>query len=613
MKTLLIASCLVAVALGSFYDPQYHRCRVELEEYPEHIITPPPRFEMADMPTNFTWANVDGVNYLTTSRNQHIPQYCGSCWAVSATSALSDRIKILRKAAFPDINISPQNVISCDTKLGDLGCEGGNAINVYKYVHENTITDETCAIYQARGYTNGLDCKDETVCYNCSPDGTCGSPDQYLTYKVTEYGTAKGEQAMMSEIYSRGPITCGIAVTDALLKYTGGIFKDTTGATELDHDISVIGFGEENGEKYWIIRNSWGTYWGEEGFFRLARGIDNLGIEGTACSWGVPDDKSYMVKKQSKEEVKAFDLTDDLPFLSLFTNADQLDSKPKVDKKPCAVASSFKNGEKVLSARPHEYINADELPDNFFWGDVNGKNYLSWSKNQHIPTYCGSCWAQGSTSALADRLNIQSEGKFPDIALATQVIINCQAGGSCEGGNAGGVYEFGHEHGIPDNTCQQYVAKDPASFDCSDIQVCETCVPPPPKAGESGKQNCSAIKNPKLYYVTEYGSVSGSDKMKAEIFKRGPIGCGIDATPEFEKYTGGIYKEYKFWPMINHEISVVGWGKDASTGEKYWIGRNSWGTYWGENGYFRIVMDDSSHNLAIETNCDWGVPTLTKP
>jgi len=58
---------------------------------------------------------------------------------------------------------------------------------------------------------------------------------------------------------------------------------------ELDHDISVVGWGIEDGTKYWLIRNSWGTYWGENGMFKLIRGINNLNIEGY-CSWAEPKD-----------------------------------------------------------------------------------------------------------------------------------------------------------------------------------------------------------------------------------------------------------------------------------------------------------------------------------
>ena len=83
---------------------------------------------------------------------------------------------------------------------------------------------------------------------------------------------------MMDQIFRRGPISCQIAVTQQLEDYKGGVFVDTTGRKGLDHDISVTGWGVENGTKYWIIRNSWGSYWGEGGNFRLIRGTDNLGI-----------------------------------------------------------------------------------------------------------------------------------------------------------------------------------------------------------------------------------------------------------------------------------------------------------------------------------------------
>lgn len=97
---------------------------------------------------------------------------------------------------------------------------------------------------------------------------------------------------MMNEIMKRGPITCAIAVTQELVNYTGGIFEDKTGRIELDHDISVTGWGEDNednGTKYWIVRNSWGSYYGEGGDVRIIRGINNLGIEST-CSWATPID-----------------------------------------------------------------------------------------------------------------------------------------------------------------------------------------------------------------------------------------------------------------------------------------------------------------------------------
>jgi hypothetical protein len=92
------------------------------------------------LPDQWIWNNINNTNYLTNLRNQHIPQYCGSCWAHAATSAISDRIKIARNAQWPDINISPQVVISCSTN--DAGCHGGEALSAFEFMHNNNITHE---------------------------------------------------------------------------------------------------------------------------------------------------------------------------------------------------------------------------------------------------------------------------------------------------------------------------------------------------------------------------------------------------------------------------------------------------------------------------------------
>uniref|UniRef100_A0A7S4J1V5 Peptidase C1A papain C-terminal domain-containing protein n=1 Tax=Odontella aurita TaxID=265563 RepID=A0A7S4J1V5_9STRA len=111
-----------------------------------------------------------------------------------------------------------------------------------------------------------------------------------------------------------------------------------------------------------------------------------------------------------------------------------------------------------VSPLPHSYIEEDDLPSDFSWGDVDGVNYLTRSLNQHIPQYCGSCWAHGSISALADRVKIARKNKGEDINLSIQFILNCggKVAGSCHGGYHTGTYQFIKDTGfIPFDTCMR--------------------------------------------------------------------------------------------------------------------------------------------------------------
>jgi cathepsin X len=139
-KSLIVLSVLVAIAFAG--------CHIPLSEEKKARFQ---RFEasqpMTSFPSELLWNDFNSTDFLTVAKNQHIPQYCGSCWAMAATSALSDRIKIQRGAAFPDVNIAPQPILECLVTGETAGCDGGVSIVLYDYVMKNGITDETCSIY----------------------------------------------------------------------------------------------------------------------------------------------------------------------------------------------------------------------------------------------------------------------------------------------------------------------------------------------------------------------------------------------------------------------------------------------------------------------------------
>jgi len=250
----------------------------------------------ATYPDEFSWCNKSDVNYCTISRNQHIPQYCGSCWAHGALSALADRVKIARGGNGVDINPSVQHVLNC----GDAGsCHGGSSSAVYQWIKKNGgVSTETsqpylaCSSDSAEGFCPHVDtkCSALNTARTCgsfdSEGGDCSGLNHYPNITIADYGSISGSDAMMKEIQARGPIACGIAA-GTILNYDGGIVTNQDDA--VDHVVSVVGWGtDKKAGKYWIVRNSWGEYWGEYGYVRVKFGAVGM----TECDWATVADYS---------------------------------------------------------------------------------------------------------------------------------------------------------------------------------------------------------------------------------------------------------------------------------------------------------------------------------
>eukprot|EP00657_Telonema_sp_P-1_P009842 TRINITY_DN4075_c0_g1_i2.p1 TRINITY_DN4075_c0_g1~~TRINITY_DN4075_c0_g1_i2.p1 ORF type:complete len:304 (-),score=125.36 TRINITY_DN4075_c0_g1_i2:38-949(-) len=189
-------------------------------------------------------------------------------------------------------------------------------------------------------------------------------------------------------------------------------------------------------------------------------------------------------------------------------------------------------GSHILTPRPQDVIPTEALPANFSWCDKDGVNYCTKSLNQHIPQYCGSCWAHGSVSALGDRIKIMRKAQAPEINLSVQHLLNCGGVGSCHGGSVDGPYQWLHGistktgSGISYDTSNPYMACSSESdqgictagkWDCSDENVARTCSTFPPIGF------CGAIKNYPNATISEYGSIEGADNMAKEIYARGPV------------------------------------------------------------------------------------------
>ena len=285
---LVFALSYVTSALRQAPDGCYRELK---EPLPSQILTKPPHLYLnpADLPESFDWRLVNNTNFASAPTNQFLPSPCGCCWAHAAVGALLDRMIIATKSLRSIVPLSPQVLLDCQDE--DLGsCKGGSALGAYKFIAKNGITDITCSPYMGVNnfYWAERPCN-ETMCRSCGIDGKC----QFIqgpTYSIAEYGTVQGEDQMKAEIFARGPIACSVyAHSDAFEKYSNGVIKDPMPYNTTTHVIVVTGWGSSaDGTKYWIGRNSYGTAWGELGWFMLERGTNALDIEQHTCAWAVP-------------------------------------------------------------------------------------------------------------------------------------------------------------------------------------------------------------------------------------------------------------------------------------------------------------------------------------
>lgn len=191
--------------------------------------------------------------------------YCGACWAFSAIGAIESANIIKHNR---NITFSEQELIDCSRSYGNNGCGGGGVTSSFLYIKDKGICNDTNYPY------SGM----ESICSNFR------SPVLNLdTFKVCDRN-----EASLAMFVSTMPTAVSLDGAPFQL-YSGGIF-DGDCSLKLSHSVLVVGYGEENGVKYWKAKNSWGEYWGEQGYFRI---IKDDGSQYGRC--GITLDATYPI------------------------------------------------------------------------------------------------------------------------------------------------------------------------------------------------------------------------------------------------------------------------------------------------------------------------------
>lgn len=196
-------------------------------------------------------------------------QKCGSCWAFAGSTSLAMRFCVASKGAI-NVVLSPQDSISCDD--GNWGCDGGNREYTWDYYKTTGIVSETCF-----PYSSGKGDVEECV-------SKCKNGEEWKKYKVKDYQTIYGVNDIKNQLLTEGPVHTGFTVFEDFMQYKSGIYQYTSGKYLGGHSVVIIGWGIENGIKYWIVQNSWGENWGENGYFRIKMkelSIDKNPVVGT--------------------------------------------------------------------------------------------------------------------------------------------------------------------------------------------------------------------------------------------------------------------------------------------------------------------------------------------
>jgi KDEL-tailed cysteine endopeptidase len=203
-------------------------------------------------PSSVDWSKKGAV---TPIKNQG---QCGSCWAFSTTGSTEGNVFINTGKL---ISLAEQDLVDCDRASGDNGCSGGLMDNAFGFIIKN-----------------GGICAEKDYPYHAS-DGTCNKQCQNVVTITGHTDVPKMDEKALVAAIAQQPVSVAIeADKPAFQMYKSGVYNSTGCGTQLDHGVLAVGYGTENGQDYYKVKNSWGASWGAEGYILLARNVNQCGI-----------------------------------------------------------------------------------------------------------------------------------------------------------------------------------------------------------------------------------------------------------------------------------------------------------------------------------------------
>jgi len=217
----------------------------------------PLELPLKDVPAHWDWRDF-GV--VTPVKNQG---KCGSCWTFSTVGALESHF-MKKYGQFR--NLSEQQLVDCAGAFDNYGCNGGLPSHAFEYIkYQGGIATEADYPYQAQTLS-------------------CRLQPQMMSVGVVggSYNISLNEDDLRNNLFMAGPVSIAFEVIAGFRDYKSGVYSDPAcknGPMDVNHAVLAVGYGTENNVDYWVIKNSWGAAWGDNGYFKMQRNVNMCGVQ----------------------------------------------------------------------------------------------------------------------------------------------------------------------------------------------------------------------------------------------------------------------------------------------------------------------------------------------